>query len=494
MAKKGGLIKFVRHYWDVLEPERKLVDGWPLEAICLHLEAITFGETNRLLANVPPGFMKSLLTNVFWPAWEWGPMNKPHHRYVAFSYAAQLTERDNAKFRDLISSQKYQTDWKDRFSLTEDGKIKVSNDKTGWKLASSVGGVGTGERGDRVICDDLHNVKEAESELVRTGTVTWFRESLQNRLNDLKESAIVVIMQRVHEADVSGEILSARLPYTHLMVPMEYDPGRHCQTEIGWSDPRTEDGELAWPERFADDDLDAFRTRPFMWAGQYQQMPEVRGGSIFKRDWWQLWGNPDDDADPAYRTFPIFDFIVAYLDGAYTEKEENDPSALTVWGVFQDKFGNPRAMLVDAWEERLALHALVEKSVKTCRLRKVDLLLIENKASGISVSQEMKRLHSMEDFAVQLDEPKGDKVARAHSVTHLFSEGMVYAPDRAYADKVIDNMAIFPRGAHDDLTDSAVGALRYLRRNGLLTRNDEREYDLRNSMTYRKPAARLYPV
>src|SRR3954467_10157570 len=94
-VRQGGLIAFVRYFWHILEPETELIEGWPLWAICEHLEAVTFGEINRLLMNVPPGFMKSLLTDVLWPAWEWGPMNKAHLRYVAFSYSSSLTERDN---------------------------------------------------------------------------------------------------------------------------------------------------------------------------------------------------------------------------------------------------------------------------------------------------------------------------------------------------------------------------------------------------------------
>jgi hypothetical protein len=139
--------------------------GWPLEAICVHLEAVTFGDITRLLINVPPGFMKSLLTDVFWPAWEWGPMNMPHLRYVAFSYSDTITTRDNNKMVRLVSSPSYRQLWGDRFIMTKTGERKIENNMTGFKLATSVGGVGTGERGDRVILDDPHNVIQAESAL-----------------------------------------------------------------------------------------------------------------------------------------------------------------------------------------------------------------------------------------------------------------------------------------------------------------------------------------
>src|SRR5262249_45210513 len=148
-VRQGGLIAFIRHFWSILEPETKFVDGWALWAVVEHLEAVTFGEITRLLINVPPGFAKSIIVDCFWPAWEWGAMNKPHLRYVAFSYSASLTERDNGKFRDLITSEPYQALYGDRVQLRNKTTIKVFNTKTGWKLASSVGGVGTGERGDR---------------------------------------------------------------------------------------------------------------------------------------------------------------------------------------------------------------------------------------------------------------------------------------------------------------------------------------------------------
>src|SRR5882672_7863046 len=110
-SQRGGLIEFVRYFWHVLEPERELIEGWPLLAMCLHLESVTFGDTNRLLINIFPGAMKSLLVNCFWPSWEWGAMGMPSMRTVAFSYAASLTERDNGKFRDLILSKEYQYLW-----------------------------------------------------------------------------------------------------------------------------------------------------------------------------------------------------------------------------------------------------------------------------------------------------------------------------------------------------------------------------------------------
>lgn len=226
-----SLLAFTKRHWHILEPGRELSIAWPLEAVCEHLEAITYGQISRLLINVPPGFMKSLLCNVFWPAWEWGARGLTSLRYVNFSYSSHLTERDNRRFKDVLLSHDFGRLFGDRVgALTKTGEQLVSNSHTGWKLATSVGGVGTGERGDRVVLDDPHNVKQGESEDVRRSTTDWFREAMQNRVND-RNSAIAVIMQRVHDEDVSGVILSEmRHEYEHLC----YDDQTEVLTQDGW--------------------------------------------------------------------------------------------------------------------------------------------------------------------------------------------------------------------------------------------------------------------
>lgn len=515
---QGGLMAFIRHFWHVLEPDRDLVEGWPLYAMIYHLEAVTFGETIRLLINIFPGAMKSLTVNVFWPAWEWGPQNMPSMRTVAFSYASSLTERDNGKFRDLLISIDYQSLWGHVFKVRTLGVTKIENNKTGWKLASSIGGVGTGERGDRVVLDDPHSVKEAESDKVRTDTVTWFVETMSNRMNE-NESAIVVIMQRVHESDVSGEIISnPEMGYAHLMIPWEYDETRHCATDIGWEDPRTEEGEAAWPERFSKEFLLPFKMRDFMWASQYMQSPEPRGGAIFKRDDWQIWENEKNETPP-------FDFIVGSLDTNYGEKETNAFNALTIWGVWTVG-GNPKVMLLYGWRGKLPLHGdaperqqgesltaykdrtrhlwgLVETVEYHCTRCKIHRLLIEDKTRGKSVADELQRLYKQKQWGVQLipaNASGGDKVARAWSVQHLWADGMVYKPvewnsntDYKFVDLVVSEMAVFPKGVSMDATDTATQAMRFLRDNGLLLRKEEAEYERYEASKFRKRPTALYP-
>ena len=519
-AMEGELLDFVRYVWPVVEPAIPFIEGWAISAIADHLQAVSRGEIRRLLINVPPGFSKSLLTNVFWPAWEWGPQNKPWYRYVCAAYSSHLTERDNMRCRNVVMSDRYQRLWKSRFKISNEQftKVKFANDKTGWKLATSTGGIGVGERGDRFVIDDPNNTMMMESEAVRFTTNMWFTEVVPDRLNNPKESAIVVIQQRLHEDDVSGVALTRDLGYTHLCVPMEYVPhGIVCgydpdgkiknydlwdkdeeqPVKIFWQDPRYEENAPAWPERFGPDQIEELKKAkgPYAWAGQYQQTPEIRGGSIIRRDYWQLWDQP---------RFPEnIEYILASLDTAYTEKEENDASALTIWGVFRDANKNPKVILLHAWQERMEIHQLVERVIRSCQgdpttgRPPVDRLLIEAKASGLSVGQEIRRIIGFNGlFGIELINPtkQGDKVARAHSVIHMFSDGMIYSPrGLTWCDQVIDQAAVFPKGSKDDLVDSTTQALRYLRDYGFALLREESRFSIAEEFKYQPKIKSLYP-
>jgi predicted phage terminase large subunit-like protein len=526
---QGGLLSFVRYFWHVLEPGTPFVDGWIPEAIAEHLEAVTFGEITNLLINTVPGSMKSLMTNVFWPAWEWGAMDLAHLRYVTFSYSSSNTERDNQRFGDLISSPEYQAMYP-HVAIRQNGMTMVSNRRHGWKWASSVSGSATGKRGNRAICDDLNNVKESESKAVMDETNRWFRESLSSRLNNIETDAKVVIAQRVGEGDVSGEILRLGLPYVHLCIKMEFDwetatnqeTGEPYTNEIGWVDPRWRpnkedcEGELAWHERFSEKAVQSLKVElgPFATASQLQQTPEARGGGLIKREWWmpaEVYMTNDG------QKFPPFEYIVASLDGAYTEEEKNDPSALVILGVFQNEHGYNRAMLVHAWSKRLEFSGprmdiepgehesiyrrrcmpywgLIEWVADTCKRFKADKLLIEAKASGISAAQSLRNSHGREGWTIQLVEPKGDKYARGLAVQSSFSQEMIYAPDRDWATKVIDNCAIFPYGAHDDDYDAMMQGVKHLRDTGLIRSDEERRAQELDAVRHRgAPKKPMYP-
>jgi len=296
---EDSLMAFVKAMWEELEPGTPLVTGWVMEAICEALEAVERGVARRLLINVPPGFMKSMLVSVFFPAWLWGPRRQAYKRVISTSYAQDLAIRDNVRCRQLMASETYQRWWGDQFAFSGDqnAKVRYENSHMGFRQASSTGAALTGHRGDIIIVDDPHSVKSAESEAERADCLFWFGETLPTRFNNQKEGVMIVIMQRLHQLDVSGFILGegedggGLAGWTHLMIPMEFEPERKCRIDLPgwhWEDPRTDDGELAWPARFDREDVEALKEvfrkagGEYAVSGQLQQSPVPREGGMFQ--------------------------------------------------------------------------------------------------------------------------------------------------------------------------------------------------------------------
>jgi predicted phage terminase large subunit-like protein len=513
-----NLYEFFKAAWSIIDPA-PWVDGWCIDAICEHLQAVVDGQIRNLLINISPRCSKSNLCSVTFPAWVWvqpkiGPVSGPQVSFLHTSYAKQLVERDSGKRRRLIESPWYQARWGGRFQLLEDQntKARFRNDKGGESLISSVVGANTGEGAMCIINDDNNSVDDVDSEASIQTVIDWWDGVMPTRLNNQNTGARIVIQQRTFENDLTGHILETEMEdWVHLMIPMKYEPERSYPTVTGWKDPRTEPGELMWPERFNEQATTRLEKRlgPFRAAGQLQQRPEPKGGGLIRREWWRLW-----DA----QSFPPMDFVLAWLDTAYTEHEINDPSGMIIWGIYSGDVSAattrivgangeplphastysefaPRVMCMYAWTERLELHELVKKSAEVCTKMKVDVLVIENKASGISVAQELRRLYSRERFSVQLADPgRQDKVARLISVQHIFAEGMVYGPDRAWMEKVIAQVGQFPKGKHDEYADCTSGGLKKLRDMGLLVRQPEREAELEADRQYRGREEPLYSV
>ena len=507
---EDSLYQFFINGWKYIDPA-PFAYGWPIEAVAEHLQAVVDGEIKRLIINIPPRCAKSSLTSVAFPAFTWAQRRKsdtsgPGVQFLHASYSQILTLRDSTKCRRLIESPWYQSLWGDRYHLMPDQntKSRFDNDRGGSRLSTSVGSSLTGEGGNIIVVDDPNAAQEAFSEATIATTIEWWDGALSTRLNNAKTGAFVVIQQRLSEEDLTGHILSKDVGnWTHLCLPMRYEPERSFVTSIGWEDPRTEAGELLWPERFGEPEVEELEAKMGPWtaAGQLQQRPEPKGGGVIKREWWQLWER---------EKFPPMDYVMAALDTAYTTKTENDYSAMTVWGVFSggDQKAlatrvigrdeetisvikrtytqeHPKVMMIFAWQERLELHELVLKVSQTMKDFKVDKLLIENKAAGISVAQEIRRLYAHEDFAVQLYDPKSqDKLSRLYSVQHLFAEGLIYAPDRSWADQVITQVSTFPKGKHDDLVDTVSMGLRHMREIGLLSRGVEYTAEIEGQMEH----------
>lgn len=292
--KRRSLKAFKLAVWHIIEPA-PYVGGWCQDALDEHLEAVTRGDIRKIVINIPPRHTKST-DLVIWRAWLW--TQDPQAQILAASYALSLSIRDNLKVRRILEDpwfvERYGREIQVRdasVELADDNNQKAYFENTcqGFQKAISVGSGTTGNGGSVLIIDDLHNATEAHSDLDRDSAVRWFREVWTNRANDQETARFVAVGQRIHENDVCGYILKERPDWTHLNLPAEFEPARRCFTSIGWSDPRTTEGELLWPQRFSRQTLDMLKRDlgSSGYAAQYQQSPVPATGGQFKEKWFR---------------------------------------------------------------------------------------------------------------------------------------------------------------------------------------------------------------
>jgi predicted phage terminase large subunit-like protein len=449
---KRSLAEFAKRAWPVLEPAAELKWGWVLDAICEHLEAVTNGEITRLLVNVPPGSMKSLLTGVIWPAWEWGPRNMPEMRFVSTAHEEQLAIRDSRRCRDLIKSEWFQKLWPLELAADLDGKREFGNTRKGVRQARAFTSM-TGVRGDRVILDDPISADSANSAAKLEAARIAFTETLPTRVNSEK-SAIVVIMQRLNEKDTSGVILDMGLPYTHLCIPMRFEKGHRCVTSIGWQDPRMEEGELMFPERFGEEQVRELEKTlgTYGTAGQLQQRPAPRGGGIINTEWFDYW-----------KALPAMEFRFMTVDTAQKTAQQNDWSVMQCWG--RSTIG--KAVLIDQirgkWEAPELLvqaRAFWAKHLNDSRpiVSKANLraMYVEDKVSGTGLIQTLRR----EGFPIMAVQRNNDKISRAYDAAPFVESGNVALPEDApWLSDLLAEVSAFPAGAHDDQLDPMFDAI-----------------------------------
>lgn len=443
------LSQFVAEVWPVLEPATPYLSNWHIDAISEALTAVTNGKLQKLLINVPPGAMKSLLCCVLWPAWEWAEIN-PASRWLFASYEGKLSTRDSVKCRRVIKSDWYQQRYGDKFRLTGDQDVKTlfENDATGFRMATSVGGSGTGNRADRVVVDDPHKVTEAESDAIRESTVDWWATEMSNRGSSAK-SAYVVIQQRVHFADVAGWCLDHG--YEHLVIPQEYEGQKHFI--LGMADPRDRPGELLWPDRFDGDWVTSQKSSlgSYAYAGQHQQRPVPREGGMIKLGWFQRYGTAPD-RQPS-------DKIILSLDTANKAKELNDPSVATVWLVRDGKY-----YLLWVWRDRVEYPDLKRNVLGLAERWEPTEILIEDKASGTQLIQEMKSSIGGRVYSIIPILPEGDKVMRMSLESPAIEAGRVWLPNHApWLPDYEAELTQFPKSATKDQVDSTSQFLRRMR-------------------------------
>ena len=369
-------------------------------------------------------------------------------RFVGTAHEEGLAIRDSRRCRDLIKSEWYQELWPIELKSDLDGKREFGNTSMGVRQARSFTSL-TGVRGDRVILDDPISADNANSEAKLEAARVTFTETLPTRVNSDK-SAIVIIMQRLNEADVSGVILAMGLPYVHLHIPMRFEPDNRCTTSIGWTDPRTYDGELMFPERFSEAQVQELEIQLGVYgaAGQLQQRPSPRGGGLFKTAWFRYW-----------TALPALEYRFITGDTAQKTGEKNDYSVLQCWG--RSTVG--QAVLIDQirgkWEAPELLQEtrsfwLKHNATGGSTLRG---LYVEDKASGTGLIQTLRR----EGLPIIPVQRNTDKSVRAGDASPFIQSGNVLLPsDAPWLSDFLKETAKFPNGAHDDQVDPMCDAIK----------------------------------
>lgn len=437
---------FVRAAWHVLEPSSELKWGWSLDAICQHLEAVTKGDIKRLLINVPPGCMKSLLAGVLWPAWEWGPQGRPGLRYLGTAHKQDLGVRDNLKCRRLIQSEWYQARWPMKLTGDQNAKTKFENDHTGFREAMAFTSM-TGSRGDRIILDDPLSVDHANSDADLRAAELTFTEALPTRVNN-DDSAIVVIMQRLHEKDTAGIILKRDLGYVHLCLPMRFEAERKCVTSIGFEDPRTYDGELLFPERFPEATVSSLEKTmgSYAAAGQLQQRPAPREGGMFKRAWF-----------PVVRAIPAGTRFVRGWDLAATEGAGD----WTV-GVKIGRQKNGRFIIASVVRDRKSSAGVERLLINTASQDGYECKIsIPQDPGQAGKAQTSYLIQQLAGYTVTSSTESGDKVTRAGPLAAQAEAGNVDILEGDWNDAFFEEITIFPNGTKDQ-TDAASRAFNEL--------------------------------
>lgn len=444
------LWEYTKNAWKIVEPD-PLVEGWHLQAVCEHLEAVSRKQIRNLIICIPPRHTKSLEVAVFWPSWEWGPFNRPQTRWLCMSYSSDLSIRDSVKCRTLMQSKWYRERWGSKFVLQGDqnAKERYNNVRGGYRIASSVGGVGTGEGGDRLVIDDPININEAHSAVVRKSVNNWWDSVMPTRLNNPKSGAKVIIMQRSHSDDLVGHIKETSAEnYEWLVLPAEFEPSTRCQTSIGFIDPRVNEGDLLWPQRFGPKEIGQLKKDlgSYSYAAQFQQRPSPMEGGILKRHWWKFY---TERPVPAY-----FDFIFQSWDLAFKGLDTSSYVCGQVWGV---KDAN-RYLLDETREHLDFVQTLGAVRNLTMRWPKAALKIVEEKANGAAVISSLKN----EISGLVAWNPEGSKESRAFAVSPEVESGNVYLPSALicpWIDAWIEETALFPNGPHNDRVDAFTQAM-----------------------------------
>ena len=442
--------EFVRQAWPIIEPGAPYLPNWHIELIGEYLEAVSAGEINRLIINLPPRYGKSILVSVLWPLWEW--TSHPEWRYLFCSYSASLSVKHSLDRRRVLESEWYRAFWP-QVVLTSDQnqKSEYENSARGVMVATSVGGTVTGKGGNRIILDDPIDPGRAASETERSTANAFFDQTLSTRLDDKKrDGAIVIVGQRVHLDDLSGHVLErSGESWTHLRLPASEERRTVVTFPGSGREVVREPGQPLWEVREGATELARARRElgSADYAAQYQQDPAPPEGALIRSEWWRH-----------YRSLPEgFDEMLQSWDMAFKDTRSSDFVVGQVWGRRGSKI-----YLLDQVRGQWDIGRTINHMVELSRRWPAALLkLVEDKANGPAIIQ---LLNGRMPGIVAIS-PKDSKVARAVAVAPAIEAGNVHLPDPRFIpnSEWIEEFALefsrFPRGSHDDQVDAATQAL-----------------------------------
>lgn len=493
---ESSLYEFVKYAWNYVEGENPYVDNWHIQAIADHLEAGFYGKIKLLIINIPPRCMKSLLCNVFFPAWCW--LKRPHAKIFCLSGGYKLAVRDSVKCRQLIQSEWYQKLWGDKFELSREvnTKERYANSKGGERLVKSVLGSPIGEGGHILIMDDINTSQDIRSKTTRDRTSEFIDSSFLIRQDNTDQAFLLNIQQRVHWEDSTAHLLEKQLEGTvHLMLPMEYKPHRACTTiplngsKVPWKDPRTQDNELLWPTRFSEkhvERLKLFFGTNYNIESQLQQLPSPESGNIFRKEWFNTWTG---------KALPPLDMVIQSYDTALSTNVNACESALTTWGIFTDENYKKNIILLNVWTGRLEqpdLRRMIRKSALNYYTTNhddvdragpaADVILIEEASGGLALIQDLRSTglpiygFNPRHHALKNHEHMTNKADRARLASIIVEQRLVWLlaskqnPSMLmkHAQIFLDAALACPTGKGQDIIDSFSQAFIWIRKKQLM--------------------------
>jgi predicted phage terminase large subunit-like protein len=448
---RTDLKSFICKVFDTINPGIAFNNAWYLDLIADHLESIEYDAYKRLVINIPPRCLKSVSISVAWPAWLLG--RQPHKRIIVASYSEQLSIKHSLDCRAVMQSQWYQELFPQTvISPSHNRKNKFMTTQFGFRMAASVGGSITGEGADILIVDDPHNPTYIHSEKIRSKAIQWFEQTFISRLNDQQRGAIVVVMQRLHKQDLSGH-LEKQGGWRELKIPAISDQAmtfRSPMYEYHFMQGKLLD-EARLPLKILEKMKQEIGIANF--KAQYLQDPEEQSRGMLKNEEIRY-----------YDVLPIFESIYQSWDTAIKVNDTSDYSVCTTWGVFQSKY-----YLIDCLCQKLEYVHLKDAAIKLSQKWMPRVILIEDKASGQSLIQDLK-MHNIHNIIPQ--RPKIDKLTRFALVVPFFTLEQVLLPQKAsWVGSVIAQITAFPYASNDDIVDSISQFLNYIKQENYLSPN-----------------------